>query len=94
MEKRQIKLKIGKDKVINVLVDRKLKDQKIIEMIKKGVKKAIDYFNDVKIANFGIELTYSRAEFDERMGQRPSLYPRKHSGSLLWEYHEFKKLQE
>ena len=68
MEKQRIILNFSKDKTISVLVDKKLKNKKTVEMIKKGVKKAFDYFDSVRKIDFGIELIYSRNEFDEEVG--------------------------
>jgi len=66
--KKQIKLKVDKDKSIDIFVDKKSKNPKIVEMIKKGAEVAFNYFDNVKKINFSIELIYSRAEFDEKVG--------------------------
>jgi hypothetical protein len=70
MEKKQIELKIEKDKMISVFVDKKSKNLKNIEMIKEGVKKSFGYFDNIKKINFSVELIYSRDEFDQKIGYK------------------------
>ena len=77
--KRQIELKVGKDKTINVLIDKRAREQKVAEMIRKGAGVAFDYFNNVKKINFGVELIYSRAEFDEKIGFKTENWVTAHS---------------
>lgn len=67
--KQEIELKIDQHRTINILVAKGLQNRKVVEMIKKGVEAAFDYFDSVKKINFSIELIYSRDEFNERIGR-------------------------
>jgi len=70
MEKQQIIINTGKNKTIRLVVDKKLKNQRVINMVKKGAQIAFDYFDEVKNINFEVELIYSRDEFDKKMGRK------------------------
>jgi len=68
MEKETVKISLDENKVIELTIEKGSKNKKTIEMVKRGVKMAIDYFDDVKKINFKIELIYSREEFDKKIG--------------------------
>lgn len=65
MRKEITKLRVDKNKIINIILNKTIESKKIAEIIKKGVQRSLDYFSMVKIINFDIELIYSREEFDK-----------------------------
>ena len=67
MKKEAIKINIGRNKIINLYINKETNSEKIIKMIKKGVQKPFDYFNNVKKISFDIELIYSRKEMNIKL---------------------------
>lgn len=79
MKKETIKLNIEKNKTIDIFLNDGSEGQKIIEMIKKGVQGPFDYFNNVKIIKFSVELIYSRKEFNKKLGCKTERWITAHS---------------
>lgn len=68
MKKKLVRINADKDKIINLYIDKKTRNNETIKMIKKGIQGPLRYFNTVKKISFDVELIYSRKEYDSKLG--------------------------
>jgi hypothetical protein len=81
MEKKTIKIEIGKGVTINVSKRKRDKTDigETIEEIKRGIDNAFVFFDDLKDIIFEIELIYSREEFDKYLKEKTENWVIAHS---------------
>lgn len=77
--KKETKLNIDSNKTIDLLFDGQFEDKDLVETIKKAVLRAFDYFEKVEAISFGIEMIYSRDEFDQQIGHKTESWTSAHS---------------
>jgi len=77
--KKEIKLNVDENKTIVLFVDSQSENQDIVEMIKKGARDSFVYFDNIKKIRFGVELIYSRKEFDKKIGYKTESWVTAHS---------------
>lgn len=79
MEKEIFIIKTGADSTINVLAKHDINIAEITKNIKNGINEAFIFFDKLKGINFGIDLVYSREEFNKYLGEKTENWVVAHS---------------
>jgi len=79
MKKEALTINVGANKTVRLLFGNGSKAREIVDLIKKGIQGPLNYFNNIERISFGVELIYSREEFDKIVGYETERWVTAHS---------------